>query len=124
MLLVLSEVYFASSFLLSVSKQLFEKTNSDVTDIKRLTIKFDIKDFYPCITEIFLQQRLKFAKQHKNINKNDLSIINHCCKSLLFSDNNTWKRKLTYSCFDVTICELVEKRCFQNQALDYTGTMD
>ena len=55
------------------------------------------------------------AKQHKNIDKNVLCIINHCRKSLLFSDNKTWKKQLADSCFDVTmgsfdgreICELV-----------------
>ena len=50
-----------------------------------------------------------------NIDKNDLCIINYCRKSLLFSDNKTWKKKSTDSCFNVTmgsfdgaeICELV-----------------
>ena len=46
---------------------------------------------------------LNFAKQHKNIDKNDLRIINHDRKSLLFSDNKTWKKKSTDSCFDVTM---------------------
>ena len=43
-------------------------------------------------------------------------MTNHCRKSLLFSDNKTWKKRSTDSCFDVTmggfdgaeICELVE----------------
>ena len=47
--------------------------------------------------------------------KNDLRIINHYDKSLLFSDNKTWKKKSTECCFDVTmgsfdgaeICKLV-----------------
>ena len=76
-------------------------------------LQFDIKEFYPSITENILHQTLEFAKQHTNIDKNDQRIINH--KSLLFSDNKTLKKKLTESCFDVTmgsfdgaeICEVV-----------------
>ena len=44
-----------------------------------------------------------FTKQHTNINKNNLHIINHCHKLLLFSDNKTWKKKSTDSRFDVTM---------------------
>ena len=77
--------------------------------------KFDIKEFYPSITEGILDQTLEFSKQHTNIDKNDLRLISYCCKSLIFSDNYTWKKKSTSSCFDVTmgsfdgseICELV-----------------
>ena len=62
-----------------------------------------------------LHQTRKFAKQHTNIDKNDLRIINHYRKLLLFSDNKTRKKKLTDSYFVVTmgsfdgaeICELV-----------------
>ena len=78
-------------------------------------IQFDTKEIYPSITEYILHQTLKFAKQHTNIDKNDLRIINHCNKSPLFSDNKTWKKKSTECCFDVTmgsfdgaeICKLV-----------------
>ena len=121
-----------------MSKQLVEKINSDTFEklqfnqwrntnavlkwLNKITgksncsfILFDIKEFYPSITVNILYQTLKFAKQYTNIEKNDLSTINHCCKSLLFSDKKTWKKKLTDSCFDVTmgsfdeaeICELV-----------------
>ena len=65
-------------------------------------IQFDIKEFYPSITENILQQTFKFAKQHTNIDKNDLHIINHYRKSLHFSDNKNWNKKTTESCFDVT----------------------
>ena len=95
-----------------VSKQLVEKINSDIIEklqfnqlrntdallkwfnnitdkINCSFIQFDIKEFYPSITENILHQTLEFAKQHANIDKNDLRIINHCRKSLLFSDNKT-----------------------------------
>ena len=121
-----------------LSKQCVEKTNSDIIEKLKFNqwhntntvlkwfnnitdksncsfIQFDIKEFYPSITENVLHQTLKSAKQHTNIDKNDLYIINHCSKLLLFSDNKTWKKKLTDSCFDVKmgsfdgaeICELV-----------------
>ena len=121
-----------------MSKQVVEKLNSDIIEKLKLNqwrntdavlkwfnditdksncsfIQFDIKEFYRSITENILHQTFKFAKQHTNIDKNDLRIINHCCKSLLFSDNKTWKNKMTDSCFDVIMgsfdgaetCELV-----------------
>ena len=78
-------------------------------------IQFDNKDFYSSITDNILHQTLKFTKQHTNINKNDLRIINHSYKLLLFSDNKSCKKKTTDSCFEATmgsfdgaeICELV-----------------
>ena len=95
-----------------VNKQLNQWRNTDavlkwfnnITDKSNCSfIQFDIKEFYPSITENILHQTFKFAKQHTNIDKNDLRIINHCRKSLLFSDNKTWKKKTTDSCFDDTI---------------------
>ena len=50
-------------------------------------------EFYPSITDNILHQTFRFAKQHTNIDKNDLRIINHCQKSLLFSDNKIWKKR-------------------------------
>ena len=77
--------------------------------------QFDIKEFYSPITEKILHQTIKFAKQHANINKNNLPIINHCYKPLLFPDRKTWRKKTTDNCFDIImgsfdgaeICELV-----------------
>ena len=109
-----------------MSKQLVEKINSGIIEklqlnqwrntvavlkwFKNITektncsfIQFDIKEFYLSITKNILHQTFKFAKQHTNINKNDLRIINHCCKLLLFSDYKTWKKKTTHSCFYVTM---------------------
>ena len=77
-------------------------------------IQFDIKQFYLSINEDILHQTLEFAKQHTNIDKNDLHIMSHCRKLLLFSDNNTLIKKLTDSYFDIAmssfngaeVCEL------------------
>ena len=51
-------------------------------------IKFDIREFYPSITETFLDQALFFAKQHHVIsNNNIIRLIKHCHNSLLCSNN-------------------------------------
>lgn len=108
-----------------VSKQVLEKINFDISSILQFNqwhntddilkwfrnitdksscsfIQFDFKEFYLSITKNILHQTLKFAKQHTN-NKNNLPIVNYCHKSWLFSDNNTWKKKLTDSFFDITV---------------------
>ena len=109
-----------------VSEQLVEKMNSDIIEKLQFNqwrntdavlkwfnditdksncnfIQFDIKEFYTSMTENILHQTLKFAKHHTNIDKNDLCIINHCRRSLLFFDIKTWKNKLTDSCYDVRL---------------------
>ena len=88
----------------------------NIEDKKNCTfIKLDIRDFYPSITDTFLDKALLFAKQHHDISSDNTRLIKHCCKSLLFSNNEAWKKKQTESCFDVTmgsfdgaeVCELV-----------------
>ena len=54
-------------------------------------------------------------KQQHDISNDNTRLIKHCCKSLLFSNNEAWRKKQTESCFDVTmgsfdgaeVCELV-----------------
>ena len=78
-------------------------------------IKFDIREFYPSIREDVLKTSFSFANEYQNIPEEDIRIINLCRKSLLFSDNQPWKKKYAEGCFDVTwgsydgaeICELV-----------------
>ena len=78
-------------------------------------VQFDIKDFYPSITEEILDNAVNFAKEHITITTEQLRTIKHCRKSLLFSNNEAWKKKGTHECFDVTMgsfdgaetCELV-----------------
>ena len=88
----------------------------NIEDKKNCTfIKFDIRTFYPSITETVLDEALLFAKQHHDISNDNTKLIKHCRKSLLFSNNETWKKKQTKSCFDVTmrrfdgaeVCEIV-----------------
>ena len=78
-------------------------------------INFGIREFYPSITETIHDKVLLFAKQHHDVSNDNTRLIKHCRKSLLFSNNEAWKKKQTENCFDVTIgsfggvevCELV-----------------
>ena len=58
---------------------------------------------------------MSFAKEYQDIPEEDIRIINHCRESLLFNNNQPWKKKNAEGCFNVTmgsyngaeICELV-----------------
>ena len=54
-------------------------------------IKFEIQKFYPSITKDILKTSLLFTNKYQNIPEEDIRIINHCHKSLLFSNNHPWK---------------------------------
>ena len=64
--------------------------------------------------ENFLEEVIVFANQLTEIAEKDLRIIKHCRKSLLYHEDEAWKKKESESCFDVTmgsndgmeICEL------------------
>ena len=66
-------------------------------------IKFDIREFYPSITENILKISLSFANEYQNIPEEDIPMINHGHKSLLFSDNQPRKKKNAEGCFDAVI---------------------
>ena len=77
---------------------------------------FDIVDFYPSISEDLLQDALRFARTHVNITDNEMEVIFHARKSLLFSSGSAWVRRgKQEGLFDVPmgsydgaeICELV-----------------
>ena len=78
-------------------------------------IQFDIKEFYPSITEEILEQAISFAKSLTDIDDHKIRTIKHCRKSVLFHNSVAWKKKTKASCFGVTInsydglevCELV-----------------
>ena len=77
-------------------------------------IVFDIKDFYPSISENLLTKALKFAEEISDINQEQRKIILHARKSLLYSYQECWRKKGN-NLFDVTmgaydgaeVCELV-----------------
>jgi len=98
------------------------KSTKDVTDwFKNINDKhlctfmmFDIKEFYPSISENLLKNALKFANDISRIKPKDMEIIFHARKSLLFNSGESWMKKGD-SLFDVTmgafdgaeVCELV-----------------
>ena len=65
-------------------------------------IQLDIVEFYPSISENILDNTINFAKQYTGISDENLSIIKHCRKSLLYNNYEPWKKKDTDSCFDAT----------------------
>ena len=75
---------------------------------------FDIENFYPSITERLLMDAVNFAKTYVNIPQQDIDIIKHSRKSLLFSNGLAWTKKNS-NMFDITmgsfdgaeVCELV-----------------
>ena len=76
---------------------------------------FDIVDFYPSITETLLDKALTWARHHVEISDDEMDIIFHSRRSLLFSKGKTWMKANSSKLFDVTmgsfdgaeVCELV-----------------
>ncbi len=74
-----------------------------------------IVEFYPSITEDLLDRVISWAKSLTEITEEQISIIKHARKSLLFYSDKTWVKKSNDSLFDVTmgsydgaeVCELV-----------------
>ena len=77
-------------------------------------LSFDVMDFYPSISEELLSDAIDFARQFVGINDDEVNIILHCRKSILFGSDVAWIKKNS-SLFDVAmgsfdgaeICELV-----------------
>ena len=75
---------------------------------------FDIKDFYPSISEKLLTNALNFAKEITDISREDMQIMYHARKYFLFSNEKPWMKR-EVNLFDVTmgaydgaeVCELV-----------------
>ena len=75
---------------------------------------FDIKDFYPSISETLLKEALEFAKKHTAVPKKDIDVVMQARKSLLYNQNHVWIKKkgglfdVTMGAFDgAEVCELV-----------------
>ena len=77
-------------------------------------IVFDIVDFYASISKNLLQEALTFASKHSKVTRDEIAIIMHSRRSLLFNDDQAWVKKED-SDFDVTmesydgaeVCELI-----------------
>ena len=102
--------------------QLWKNTNAVIDWFNNLEGKqgcaftcFDIVEFYPSISEQLLKKALDFAKEYIDIPEQDMEIIFHSRKSLLFNGDKTWKKKSGSGMFDVAmgsfdgaeVCELV-----------------
>ena len=78
-------------------------------------VQFDRVDFYPSISEELLMKAINYAKGFIVISQDDLGIIMHARKSLLFDKGNAWSKKNSDNTFDVTmgsfdgaeVCEFV-----------------
>ena len=78
-------------------------------------LSFDIVEFYPSISESLLDEVIAWGKSLTNIPDDQLAVIKHARKSLLFYNDKTWVKNNDQSLFDVTmgsydgaeICELV-----------------
>ena len=70
---------------------------------------FNIKDFYPSITEQLLTKSLQFATQHVEIKQEDMAIIFHSRKSTLYYNKKTNEKfDVTFGAYDdAEIYELV-----------------
>ena len=79
-------------------------------------IQFDTEEFCPSITKHLLLNAIENAKLYTRITQQELDIILHARKSLLFSKNKPWQETINESLFDITIgsydsaeiCELVD----------------
>ncbi len=60
-------------------------------------------DFYQSMSENLLDQALSWASNLAIITKDEISIIKHARKSLLFNDGKPWTKKDSNSLFDVTM---------------------
>lgn len=92
---------------------------------------FDIVDYYPSIKQQQLLDAINFAKQYTKLEKTDIEIILHSCKSILAYDKRMWRKK-DPELFDVPmgsfhgaeVCDLVGlhllsklKGCFKNNSV-------
>ena len=76
-------------------------------------IQLDVKEYYP--SEETLDKAMSFASNDTTVSLEDIPVIKHSRKTLLFHLEQTWKKKESSSCFDVTmgsydgveVCELI-----------------
>ena len=64
-------------------------------------VQCDIVDFYPSISDKLLSDALTFAKKYTHISAQDIEIIRHARKTVLFTNGDPWAKK--DSLFDVSM---------------------
>ena len=67
-------------------------------------MQLNIRDFYLSISEETLDEAISFTLNQTTVSVEDIRIIKHSQKLLLQS----WKKKESSSCFDVTMCRYDE----------------
>ena len=72
------------------SNAVIEWFKSILNKSKRSFIVFDIENFYPSISLTLFNNAIQFAKEICEIPDNDLSIIMHSRKTLLFNNGEPW----------------------------------
>ena len=78
-------------------------------------MQLEIEEFYPSVTKHLMLKAIEHAKLDTSITKQELDIILHARKSLLFSKNKPWEKTINEPLFDIVmgsydgaeICELV-----------------
>ena len=65
-------------------------------------VQMEIKGFYPSVSQTTVDNALLFTQNHIQIADDDLRLIKDCRKSLLFSNGEAWKKKLSDSPFKIT----------------------
>ena len=66
--------------------------------------KYDIRNFYPSITEKTVNEALKLAKEYTRISEDKMNIIKHCRKSLLYLNEELWIKKGVNGNYDNLMC--------------------
>ena len=90
----------------------FEKINNKN---HKCFVNFDIKNFYPTIKRKHLIDAINFSNSYSRFTEFEIETIMHTCKSVMFYDNNMWKKTNSNDNFDVPmgsfhgaeICDLV-----------------
>ncbi len=75
------------------------KTNPTIHSSPSILLNFN----YPSITEDLLDRVISWAKSLTEITEEQISVIKHVRKSLLFYSDKTWVKKSNDSLFDLTM---------------------
>ena len=108
-------IYYLCSYQWRSTKDCIKWFEEYEKDDRCSFIKYDIKDFYPSITERTLDRALDLAKEYMVIPLDKVEIIKHCRKTLLYNEDSIWIKKGEGGNFDISIeaydgaeiCELV-----------------
>lgn len=75
------------------TRSVLEWFNNTTNKTDSSFICFDVVEFYPSITEKTLREALKFASKITPVSSEDIDIILHAKKSLLFHKASPWTKK-------------------------------